>query len=95
MMLHKAALCVQRLLTWCFAFRSHRFHRWDDPNVVPYGNPPDYSGLFITDGVSIFPHYSEQWAALVTEKRKTIDHPVVTLTDYQAYLIDGDDRRVV
>mmetsp|Transcript_7580 Transcript_7580/g.15406 ORF Transcript_7580/g.15406 Transcript_7580/m.15406 type:complete len:217 (+) Transcript_7580:201-851(+) len=68
---------------------------WDDPSVVPYGNPPDYSGLFLTDGVSIFPHYSEQWEALVVNKRKMIDHQLVTLSDYQAYLIDGDDRRVI
>ena len=68
---------------------------WDDPNVVPYGNPPDYAGLSPTDGVSIFPHYSEQWEHLVAKKRETIDHQLVTLTDYQAYLIDGDERGVV
>eukprot|EP00238_Polyblepharides_amylifera_P001594 CAMPEP_0196571818 /NCGR_PEP_ID=MMETSP1081-20130531/1954_1 /TAXON_ID=36882 /ORGANISM="Pyramimonas amylifera, Strain CCMP720" /LENGTH=215 /DNA_ID=CAMNT_0041888915 /DNA_START=90 /DNA_END=737 /DNA_ORIENTATION=- len=68
---------------------------WDNPNVVPYDDPPDYTGLNLTKGVSIFPHYSDQWKSLVEQKRTTIDHEVVTLTDFQAYLVEGDRGRVV
>mmetsp|Transcript_12960 Transcript_12960/g.24702 ORF Transcript_12960/g.24702 Transcript_12960/m.24702 type:complete len:224 (+) Transcript_12960:217-888(+) len=68
---------------------------WDDPSVVPRDNPPNYESMNITEGVSIFPHFSSQWTGLVETNSATLGHELVTLTDYQAYMVHGDQKCVV
>jgi len=66
---------------------------WDNPNVVP---KVDYEGLEVVKDTSFFPHYSStQWADLVSSKRPTVSHQVVTLTDSQCFSMDESGHRVI
>lgn len=65
---------------------------WDDPKVVPEN---DYIGLDLANGLSFFPHYEKKWASLIEKKKCDDNHPVITLADTQAYLIDNQGGRVI
>eukprot|EP01041_Mallomonas_annulata_P001041 gene1041-2038_t len=63
---------------------------WDDPNVIPdiHWNHDTLQGRSLFN-FSIFPHYSESvHASLVSSKSAEIDHPVVTLSDNMAAILN-------
>jgi len=70
---------------------------WDNPG---YGTDWDlqgsefgYSGLRLLPRVSFFPHYSGQWTSLVRDRSSNMDHRLITLSDAQGYLVDGQTER--
>lgn len=72
--------------------------RWDDPSVVPgresYDDWLGISGLDLLGGASIFPHMTEQWESLVTEKTVGFDSHVYCLSDSQMCLVDGEKQTI-
>mmetsp|Transcript_35133 Transcript_35133/g.53901 ORF Transcript_35133/g.53901 Transcript_35133/m.53901 type:complete len:102 (+) Transcript_35133:485-790(+) len=67
---------------------------WDDPMVVPgIEDPSDWvgvPGLQLVGDASFFPHMDEAYEELLEEKKKTIESPVVALTDQDAFAVkDG------
>ncbi len=71
---------------------------WDDPSVVPGRESYDawrgISGLDLLGGASIFPHMTEQWESLVTEKTVGFDSHVYCISDSQMCLVDGEQQTI-
>lgn len=60
---------------------------WDDPDVV---EPTDWAaapGLDLADGTSFFPHYGDEWAGLVAERREPRHEPLVCLDEAGAFVV--------
>merc|ERR1712032_421465 len=64
---------------------------WDDPG---YGQEWDlqrygYDGLnLLPGGQSVFPHFSQQWAAKVQEKKPGLGHEVLLLDEDHAFRVE-------
>ena len=71
---------------------------WDDPSVVPGRETYDawlgVSGMDLLGGASMFPHMTEQWESLVTEKTVGFDSHVYCLSDSQMCLVDGEQQTI-
>lgn len=64
---------------------------YDDQSVV---NLKDLTGLKLVRA-EIFTHYSPQWTNVVSQNQDTLDHPLITLTDQQALVVENQDYHVI
>jgi len=71
---------------------------WDDPgygqewDLRPYG----YDGLnLLPGGQSVFPHFSERWAAKVQQMKPGLGHEVILLDEDHVFVVEGNSGELV
>ena len=71
---------------------------WDDPSICPGMQSRDnwrgVQGLSLTGKAAYFPHMSEEYEALVEEKKLDIDSAVTTISEFEAIIVDGATETV-
>ncbi|KAK3258572.1 hypothetical protein CYMTET_32387 [Cymbomonas tetramitiformis] len=70
---------------------------WDNPGVGAEWDlsvtEEKFTGLGLVPDLSFFPHFSPKWKTIVDAKVKELDHPVIVLSDAEAYVINGNERK--
>ena len=66
---------------------------WDDPGAAPERDWEATEGLGLAGEANFFPHYSDEYEALVAERTEERHRPLVTLDEGGCYLVSGAEGR--
>lgn len=75
--------------------RTAYWKGWDDPSAAPDADWTDEAQLkamgLAPDGIAFFPHYTDEWAAVVEEKKGEVERIVCLTDDGASSLVCGDE----